>query len=240
VVRHHAVALSLMSVHSPQPRRRTWWCNSEWVCWALRLCCNLIKHRKPQGATYYPALLLPLHFEVDGCSHPNVNPADVKVLGSDAYNTAIDLVERHRTQTEYETACEETGIPKALIFSGLPEGHTLGMPGMNTLNLMHICCLDLSQLLDKLWRGQIPCDPSVTTVTLRAVDPSHRGAEVLDGAIVLVDLDASSGANAKRLWASAKTDARLMALRTGVLGVAVLAAMPTALEPNLCRLLDAS
>jgi hypothetical protein len=42
-----------------------------------RLYCPLKGRRKPGGSHYYPALLKPLDYDVDGCNHADINPHDI-------------------------------------------------------------------------------------------------------------------------------------------------------------------
>jgi hypothetical protein len=125
-----------------------------------RLFCDFIGRRKPGSGTYYPALLCPHNYSVSGCDHNHINPADIKVASADEYCAALTRIERCRTQGEYERVRKETGISKRSIFNGLPSQNILGIPGMFPLDLMHILCLNLAELLIDLWHGTIPCDDS--------------------------------------------------------------------------------
>ncbi|KIY51705.1 hypothetical protein FISHEDRAFT_64061 [Fistulina hepatica ATCC 64428] len=131
-----------------------------------RFYCPLIRRHKPGGSHYYPALLLPDNYNVEGCSHPDV---DINALLHDFsvspavdairhYNQALMLVTNSLNPTQYERNRLATGISKPSILSGLPPLRNLGIPGMFTGNCMHLPCLNLPDLLIPLFRGLFKCD----------------------------------------------------------------------------------
>jgi hypothetical protein len=123
-----------------------------------RLFCKMLGRRKPGGTAYYPALLRPHNYNVEGCNHNHVNPSAIN-LGSEAkYWEGVKSVERCKTEAKYERVRKATGISKRSIFDGLPTQNILGIPGMFPLDLMHMLCLNLVALLVELWTGNIKCD----------------------------------------------------------------------------------
>jgi hypothetical protein len=123
-----------------------------------RLFCEMRGRRKPGGTTYYPALLRPHNYNVVGCTHESIDPAQIRLGSAQAYKEDLECVEHSKTQAEYERERKRTGISKRSIFEGLPAQNRLSIPGMFPLDLMHILCLNLAMLLMELWTGTINCD----------------------------------------------------------------------------------
>jgi hypothetical protein len=123
-----------------------------------RTYCPLKGRHKPGGSHYYPARLKPVGYTVEGSDHPDV---PFQKLTMDArtvenYERNLKFLEESRNQTQYENHRLETGICKPTIFTGLPR--RLSIPGIFSLDLMHLPALNVPDLLLKLWRGTFDCD----------------------------------------------------------------------------------
>ncbi|KAG1861768.1 hypothetical protein DFJ58DRAFT_871719 [Suillus subalutaceus] len=94
---------------------------------------------KPGGSHYYPALKKPLDY--------------------DYWDNLVALLSS-RTEREYQQKRLETGISKPSIFLGFPEHCILGVPWCFGSDIMHLCSLNLPDLLIPLWRGTFKCDPT--------------------------------------------------------------------------------
>ena len=127
------------------------------------LYCPIVGHHKAGGTHYYPARQKPEQFNVAGCSHDDV---DLQALLSafnsaectERYNHNLDLVIHSSNKTQYEKQRLATGICKPSIFSGLPPGRILGVPGCFALDIMHLPALNIPDLFLPLWRGTFECD----------------------------------------------------------------------------------
>ena len=125
-----------------------------------RLYCPVKGRRKVDASHYYPALLKPLSYAVEGCDHPDVNGSHLPIGNRTEYKTALDLVLNSRTQAQHTLNRKNTGITKPSIFSGFPENHCLGVPHCFGTDLMHLISLNIPEILIKLWRGTLECDPN--------------------------------------------------------------------------------
>jgi hypothetical protein len=125
-----------------------------------RLFCDLKGRHKPESPAYYPALLKPKHYTVDGCNHPNVDPQHLKPQSPAEFQAVIDRLERAPNQNQHDAIRKATGVYQASIFEGLPERNRFSIPVMFPLDLMHILSLNLADLMVSLWRGEITCDAS--------------------------------------------------------------------------------
>ncbi len=121
-----------------------------------RLYCPLTGRHKPRCGTYYPLLLKPEGYNVRGCMHGDVHPADLDVdpdeLAAEYLANLARLIEAPN-QKEYERLRLETGLTKPSIFSGL--SRTFALPGCFPLDFMHLAALNLTILFFALWRGTI-------------------------------------------------------------------------------------
>jgi hypothetical protein len=125
-----------------------------------RLYCPVKGRRKADASHYYPALLKPHSYLVEGCDHPDVNGSHLPIGNRTEYKTALDLVLNSRTQAQHTLNQKNTGITKPSIFNGFPENHCLGIPHCFGSDLMHLLSLNIPDILIKLWRGTLECDPN--------------------------------------------------------------------------------
>jgi hypothetical protein len=125
--------------------------------YACHLYCSNRGRHKPGATCYYPALLKPSNYNVEGCSHSDVNPRFIPASSMDEYHKNLDYVLRSPNETQYKERRKQTGISKPSLFLGLP--CSLGVPGCFPADLMHLASLNLPDLLLSLWRATIDCDP---------------------------------------------------------------------------------
>ena len=122
-----------------------------------RLYCGMAGCCEAHGKQYFPALLRPLNYEVEGCMHADI---DVRNLPSPSHEHYINNLRHLVTspnETQYRARCLATGISKPSIFSGLERSSTLGLPYSAGLDIMHLGALNLSNLMISLWRGTMDC-----------------------------------------------------------------------------------
>jgi hypothetical protein len=122
-----------------------------------RLYCGLPGRREPQGKHYFPALLKPVDYEIDGCLHEDVDIKDIPEASCDRYHRNLRHLVSSRNEAQYRLRRLETGISKPSIFSGLDPRFTLGLPKSAGSDIMHLGALNLSDLMISLWRGTIDC-----------------------------------------------------------------------------------
>ncbi|KAF9220269.1 hypothetical protein BS17DRAFT_852819 [Gyrodon lividus] len=78
--------------------------------------CPIKGRCKPNSSQYYPILLQPLDYHVNGCLHPDIDP----------YNIIPSTSTPNRAQ--YKKCCLESGIIGPSILLGLQLEHILGIP----------------------------------------------------------------------------------------------------------------
>ncbi|KAF8811838.1 hypothetical protein BYT27DRAFT_7221332 [Phlegmacium glaucopus] len=100
-----------------------------------------------EGAThYYPALLKPLNYSVDGCDHDDVDGSHLPIGNIEEYQKAVQIAEHQHNR-------KSTGITRPSIF-------ILAVPHCFGGDLMHLISLNILDLLLDLWRGNLECDPT--------------------------------------------------------------------------------
>ncbi|KAF8816949.1 hypothetical protein BYT27DRAFT_7247837 [Phlegmacium glaucopus] len=126
--------------------------------------CHLycpVQGRRKEGAThYYPALLKPLNYSVDGCDHDDVDGSHLPIGNIEEYQKAVQIVLKSRTKAEHQHNRKSTGITRPSIFSAFPEDRVLAVPHCFGGDLMHLISLNIPDLLLDLWRGNLECDPT--------------------------------------------------------------------------------
>lgn len=122
-----------------------------------RLYCGLPGRREPQGKHYFPALLKPVDYDINGCLHEDVDFKDIPEASCDRYHHNLRHLVSSRNEAQYRLRRLETGISKPSIFSGLDARFTLGLPKSAGSDIMHLGALNLSDLMISLWRGTIDC-----------------------------------------------------------------------------------
>jgi hypothetical protein len=123
-----------------------------------RLYCPLKGRHKPGGSHYYPALLKPVNYQVDGCDHDDVDASDVQSTSSETYQKNLRYLLASPNDNQYKQRRLETGISKPSIFLGIPVSHRLSIPACFGSDIMHLGSLNLPDILINLWRGTLDCD----------------------------------------------------------------------------------
>lgn len=123
-----------------------------------RLYCLTPGRRKPNGKGYYPCLLKPDNYTVEGCNHSDISATAIRSASKEVYLENLAYLMASASDTEYKARRRLTGISKPSLFSGLPEKRILSIPGCFPADLMHLVALNLTDLLLSLWRGTMTCE----------------------------------------------------------------------------------
>ncbi|KAF8805085.1 hypothetical protein BYT27DRAFT_7225102 [Phlegmacium glaucopus] len=123
-----------------------------------RLFCTLPGRHKQGGTHYYPALLKPNNYSVQGCDHPDVDVYQLPSSSVQDYEEKLKYVMGSRTETQYKRRRLETGISKPSIFLGLLPQHRFDIPGCFGSDIMHLASLNIPDLFINIWQGTFDCD----------------------------------------------------------------------------------
>jgi hypothetical protein len=128
-----------------------------------RVHCPFVGRHKARGTHYYGARLKPTNFAVAGCDHDDVDLNNILAAHTSAtskarYGNNLDFLVKSPNQAQYEKRRLQTGLVGPSIFSGLPAKHTLGVPMLFVLDIMHLPALNIPDLMIPLWRATIDCD----------------------------------------------------------------------------------
>jgi hypothetical protein len=126
--------------------------------YGCRLYCSVTGRHKPGVSHYFPALLKPNDYAVQGCDHDDVSFANLPSCSQEKYFSNLQYVMSSANETQYKKRRLETGISKPTIFLGLQKDRMLGVPGCFGSDIMHLGSLNLPDLLINLWRGTLDCD----------------------------------------------------------------------------------
>jgi hypothetical protein len=124
-----------------------------------RLYCGLAGRCEAHGKHYFPTLLKPTNYDIEGCMHGDINVRNLPKPSCDHYNSNLRFLLASPNETQYCARRLATGISKPSIFSGLNSQHTLRLPHAAGSDIMHLGALNLSDLMISLWRGTIDCTP---------------------------------------------------------------------------------
>jgi hypothetical protein len=127
-----------------------------------RLYCGLQGRHEPAGKHYFPVLLKPADYEVDGCTHEDIDIRELPKPSREEYLANLQYLVALPSQSQYCAWRLETGISKPSIFSGLDHSSTLGLPYSAGSDIMHLAALNISDLLISLWHATIGCTQPVT------------------------------------------------------------------------------
>jgi hypothetical protein len=128
-----------------------------------KIGCDMKGRHKPNSGHYLAIHLWPNGINADDCNHPDFNfrdPYGIQHDSTQTYNEKILKVVASRDQADYEQNRKSTGISKPSIISGLDPRFTLPVPQCFTIDLMHLLCINLGELLIPLWRGALKCEAS--------------------------------------------------------------------------------
>ncbi|KAF8813455.1 hypothetical protein BYT27DRAFT_7220393 [Phlegmacium glaucopus] len=151
--------------------------------YGCRLYCSVTGRHKPGGLQYYPALLKPNNYAVQGCDHDDISFANLPSCSQKDYFLNLHHLMSSLNETQYKKRRLKTGISKPTIFLGLQQDRILGIPGCFGSDIMHLGSLNLPDLLINLWRGTLDCDKKddISTwewVTLRGSTWEEHGRQV--------------------------------------------------------------
>ena len=123
--------------------------------YGCRLYCSVPGRHKPNGPHYYPALLKPDNYSMDGCDHNDLSHFQSTSTSSDWYLKNLRHLLLAPNETQYKKRRLDTGISKPTIFLGISSDRILGIPGCFGSDIMHLASFNLADLLLSLWRGQL-------------------------------------------------------------------------------------
>src|SRR5216683_6869518 len=114
------------------------------------LYCRLAGQYEAYRKHYFPMLLKPTNYNIEGCMHDNVNIQNLPKPSHNHYNSNLQFLLTSPNETQYHTQHLATGISKPSIFSGLDNWSTLGLPHVAGSDIMHLSALNLSELMISL------------------------------------------------------------------------------------------
>lgn len=123
--------------------------------YGCRLYCPVPGRHKPNGPHYYPALLKPDNYTMQGCDHEDISHFQSMSTSSDWYLKNLRHLLQSPNETQYKKRRLDTGISKPTIFLGIRSDRILGIPGCFGSDIMHLGSFNLADLLLSLWRGQL-------------------------------------------------------------------------------------
>jgi Transposase family tnp2 len=124
------------------------------------LYCPVMGWHKPGSPHYYPTLLKPHNYNVEGCNHNDISHTNLSSCSLEKYYNNLHHLMSSPNETQYKKRCLETGISKPSIFLSLQEVKTLCVPSCFGLDIMHLLSLNIPALLVNLWWGMLDCDKS--------------------------------------------------------------------------------
>ena len=123
------------------------------------LYCPVVGRREPGGKHYYPAILKPLNYNVEGCCHDDISYASLPPSCSqETYIKNLRYLMALSSEKCFKNRRKQTGISKPSIFLGLKHNKMIGVPGCFGSDIMHLAALNLPDLLINLWHGTFDCD----------------------------------------------------------------------------------
>jgi hypothetical protein len=122
---------------------------------SCRLHCPYVGRHKEGQSRYYPALLRPHNYHVNGCCHDDEASEIIAAYEPNDRAYLCDLAEvlAAQTKAQYENARRRTGIVRPSIFLGLPAENIMGILGTISIDIMHLVALNAPEELIPLWRG---------------------------------------------------------------------------------------
>ena len=122
-----------------------------------RLYCGMPGRREANGKHYFPALLRPSCYDVDGCTHPDINIKNLPIPSCKRYYENLHFLVTSPNESQYCAQHLQTGISKPSIFLAIDWSFTLGLPQSAGSDIMHLAALNISDLMISLWRGTMDC-----------------------------------------------------------------------------------
>ena len=103
-----------------------------------RLYCGLAGGREPQGKQYFPALLKPENYNLEGCAHGDIDIRYLPTASCDQYNLNLRHLLASSGDCQYRSQHLATGISKPSVFSGLDRHSMLALPKSAGSDIMHL------------------------------------------------------------------------------------------------------
>ncbi len=122
-----------------------------------RLYCGLQGRHEPAGKHYFPALLKPADYELEGCAHKDIDICELPKPSHEQYLANLCYLVASLSQSQYRIRHLAIGISKPSLFSGLDHSSTLGLPYSAGSDIMHLAALNISDLLISLWCTTLDC-----------------------------------------------------------------------------------
>ena len=116
-----------------------------------RVYCGIKGRRRDGDPHYFPVMSKPEEYTIQGCDHGDITFSDLHAFRqnpSARYEHNLRYLLVSQNNKTYKARRLETGLCKATLFSGLI---TLGIPGIFTMDLMHLSVLNDPDLLLGLW-----------------------------------------------------------------------------------------
>ena len=123
-----------------------------------RFGCEMQGRHKPNSGHYFAAHLCPSKNTVEDCNHPDVDLRTLTRLSPEQYQEQLSAVVDSLDQNDYKKNRKESGISKPSILSGLFSDYIFPIPSCFTIDIMHLFCLNIGDLLIQLWQGELKID----------------------------------------------------------------------------------
>ena len=121
------------------------------------LYCGMPGRREEHGKHYFPAILKPTNYSVEGCAHDDIDIKNLLMPSCEQYHQNLRYLLASPSETQYRARHLATGISKPSVFSGLVPSATLGLPSSAGSNIMHLAALNILDLMISLWHGMMDC-----------------------------------------------------------------------------------
>ncbi|KAG1822720.1 uncharacterized protein BJ212DRAFT_1208683, partial [Suillus subaureus] len=119
--------------------------------------CGLKGQCKPHASQYYPVLLKPNNYTIAGCTHDDIDIANLSQGTSAHYVENLHIMMASCTQAQYERNHLDTGIVGPSILLGLELDHILGVPECFSSEIMYFSGTNMASLYTDLWQGVADC-----------------------------------------------------------------------------------
>lgn len=123
--------------------------------YGCRLSCPTPGRRVGQSTNYYPAILRPSGDLPRGSGHEDIDVQTMSVASFSNYQERLAVLLAVQNRHQYIGARFSTGLTKQSLFSGLRLDRMFPVPTCFPSDMMHLICLNLTDLLLALWRGTI-------------------------------------------------------------------------------------
>ena len=131
---------------------------------SCRVFCGMKGRRKAGSSHYYPALLLPHDYTVNGCNHADIDPQSISTASQEDYEKKLLYLLQSTSQTNYEARRKDTGIALPSMLMGFQPGCCLPVSSAFVGDCMHVLTLNMGELFVPLWRGTFQCFPTDNTL----------------------------------------------------------------------------